>query len=100
MRESKMCRLEVLNPAGKIQKVDKKTLAPRPASLEGKRVGLVYNLKSGGDALLSRTAELLKEKYNVAEANWFKRACCVEPPEGYIESAAEGSDVVVAAAAD
>ncbi len=100
MSDSEMFRLEVLNPAGKIQKAEKKTLAPRPTSLDGKRVGLVYNLKSGGDTLLTRTAELLKEKYNVAEVNWFKRACCVEPPEGYIEGAAEGSDVVVAAAAD
>ena len=100
MSDKEMVRLEVLNPAGSIQKADKKTLAPRPASLEGKKLGLVYNLKSGGDALLERTAQLLKERCGVAEINWFKRACCVEPPEGYIESAAEWSDVVVAAAAD
>jgi hypothetical protein len=93
-------RLEVLNPAGNTQKAKKKTLASRPASLDGKRLGLVYNLKTGGDTLLTRASELLQEKYNIADVNWFKRACCVEPPEGYIDSAAEGSDVVVAAAAD
>jgi hypothetical protein len=100
MSNADAVRLEVLNPAGEIQKADKKTLAPRPASLKGKKLGLIYNLKSGGDVLLTRTAELLKERYDIGEVKWFKRACCVEPPEGYIESAAEWSDVAVAAASD
>jgi len=95
-----MVTLEVLNPAGQIAKIEKKPLASRPASLDGKRIGLVYNLKTGGDTLLARTAELLKERYKIADVNWYSRACCMEPPEGYIGSAAEGSDVVVAAAAD
>jgi hypothetical protein len=100
MSSADTVRLEVLTPAGGIQRADKKTLAPRPASLKGKKLGLIYNLKSGGDVLLTRTAELLKERYDIGEVKWFKRACCVEPPEGYIESAAEWSDVAVAAASD
>jgi hypothetical protein len=100
MSEVEMVKLEVLNPSGAIQKADKKTLASRPGSLQGRKLGLIYNLKSGGDVLLTRTAELLKEKYDIGEVKWFKRACCVEPPEGYIESAAEWSDVAVAAASD
>ena len=100
MEGSSVVRLEVLNPAGEAEKVDKKTLAPRPASLDGKRVGLVYNQKTGGDVLLTRTAELLKERFRDVEFDWFSRACCVAPPEGYIENAVKGSDVAVAAAAD
>ncbi|MFC1910541.1 hypothetical protein ACFLXC_04570 [Chloroflexota bacterium] len=95
-----MVKLEVLNPSGKIQKVDKRPLAPRPSSLDGKRIGLVYNLKTGGDTLLARTAELLKERYKIKEVSWYKRPCCMAPPEGYIEDAAAGSDVIIAAAAD
>jgi len=100
MEGSSVVRLEVLNPAGEAEKVEKRALAPRPSSLDGKRVGLVYNLKTGGDALLTRTAELLKERFRGVELNWFSRACCVAPPEGYIENAAKGSEVAVAAAAD
>lgn len=95
-----MERLEVLNPAGKVVKVEKKALAHRPSTLDGKRLGLVFNLKPGGEILLARTVELLKERYKIKEVNSFNRACCVEPPEGYIESAAKGSDIVVAASAD
>lgn len=95
-----MVRLEVLNPAGKVMKVEKKPLAPRPSTLEGKRLGLVFNLKPGGEILLTRTAELLKERFKIKEVNWFSRPCCVAPPEGYIEGAAKGSDIAVAASAD
>ena len=50
--------------------------------------------------MLTRTAELLKERFRDVEFDWFSRACCVAPPEGYIENAAKGSEVAVAAAAD
>ena len=99
MESSSTVRLEVLNPAGEVRKIGAKTLAPRPVSLDGKRVGLVYNKKIGGDVLLARTAELLKERFKDIEVTWFSRVCCVAPPEGYIESAVRGSDVAVAAAA-
>jgi hypothetical protein len=95
-----MVKIEVLNPAGRIAKIEKKPLAPRPPSLDGKRIGLVFNLKTGGDTLLARTAELLKERYKIADVKWFSRPCCMAPPPGYIEGAAEGSDVVIGAAAD
>ncbi|MFC1861633.1 hypothetical protein ACFLYL_05130 [Chloroflexota bacterium] len=92
-------QLKVLNPAGKVKKIGEKTLAHRPATLDGKRVGLVYNKKIGGDVLLARTAELLQERFKDVEVNWFSRVCCVAPPEGYIESTIKGSDVAVAASA-
>jgi len=92
--------LKVLNPAGQIAKIEKRPLAPRPSTLDGKRLGLVYNLKTGGDTLLAKTVELLQERYKIKEVNWYSRPCCMEPPEGYIEDAAKGSDVIIAAAAD
>ena len=99
-QKSSVVCLEVLNPAGEVEAVAKKALAPRPGTLDGKRLGLIFNQKPGGAVLLERTAELLKERYKIAEVNWFSRVCCVAPPEGYIESAVKGSDVAVAAAAE
>ena len=93
-------RLEVLNPAGEVAKVGKKTLAPRPGSLDGNRVGLVFNNATGGDVLLARTAELLEERFKDVAVNWFSRLGSAAPPEGYIENVVRGSDVAVAAAAD
>jgi hypothetical protein len=92
--------LEILNPAGRRMLVEGKRLAPRLGSLNGKRAGLVYNQKSGGDVLLARTAELLKERFKDLEVTWFSRACCKPPPEGYIADVVKGSDFAVAAAAD
>ncbi|MFC2069185.1 hypothetical protein ACFLTP_09315 [Chloroflexota bacterium] len=91
--------LKVLNPAGEA-KVHKKASATRFDSLDGKRLGLVYNRKPRGDVLLARTAELLKTRFKDIDVTWFDRECCKPPSEAYIEAAAKGSDVVVAAAGD
>ena len=58
--------LEVLNPEGKIVKKGK-TLAPRPETLEGKKIGLVWNGKPNGDKLLNEVGKLLKERYPTVE---------------------------------
>ena len=91
--------LRVLTPAGQTA-IEEKKPASHVDSLDGKRLGLVYNQKPGGDNLLARTAELFQERFKDVEVNWFSRECCQEPPTGFIEAAVKGSDVVVAAAAD
>lgn len=91
--------LKVLNPAG-AAKVAKGTGAPRVGSLDGKRIGLIYNQKPQGDVLLQRTAELLKERFKNVEITLYSRQCCEPPPEGYIEAAVKGSDVAIGAAGD
>jgi hypothetical protein len=58
--------LEVLNPEGKIIKKGK-SLAPRLETLEGKKIGLVWNGKPNGDKLLNEIGDLLKERYPTAE---------------------------------
>ncbi|MBI2153959.1 MAG: hypothetical protein HYU24_09670 [Candidatus Rokubacteria bacterium] len=55
-------RLEVLNPqAATIEHTAK--AAHRPPDLRGKRVGLYWNLKAGGDHALTRTAERLGQRF-------------------------------------
>ncbi len=57
-----MARLEVLNPVA--QTVEQSVPpAPRLSDLAGKRIGLYWNMKSGGDLALDRTEELLKERF-------------------------------------
>ncbi|HEV7653048.1 MAG TPA: hypothetical protein VGP26_33245 [Actinophytocola sp.] len=57
-----MEKLEVLNPVADVVKTEA-TPAPRPASLEGKTLGLFWNCKPGGNHALRKAAELLQGKY-------------------------------------
>ena len=57
---------ELVNPAGVI-KIKPIELAPRISSLEGKTIGLKWNMKPGGNIFLDRIAELLKEKFPTAK---------------------------------
>ncbi len=52
---------ELVNPAGVIKVIPIK-MAARINSLEGKTIGLKWNMKPGGNIFLDRIAELLKEK--------------------------------------
>ena len=57
-----MATLEVLNP---VAEAEEKFIPPasRVNDLSGKRVGLYWNMKSGGDVALDRIETLLKERY-------------------------------------
>ncbi len=55
-------RLEVLNPQA--QTIEQTVKPPnRPTDLKGKRIGLYWNLKAGGDHALTRAAELLSQHF-------------------------------------
>ncbi len=55
-------RLEVLNPQAQTIEQTVKP-ANRPIDLRDKRIGLYWNLKSGGDHALTRAAELLSQRF-------------------------------------
>ena len=57
-----MAKLEVLNP---VAEAEEKFIPPasRVTDLSGKRVGLYWNMKSGGDVALDRIEALLKERF-------------------------------------
>jgi hypothetical protein len=57
---------ELVNPAGVI-KVTPIEMAARINTLEGKTIGLKWNMKPGGNIFLDRVAELLKEKFPSAK---------------------------------
>lgn len=55
-------RLEILNPQAQTVEQTVKP-ANRPSDLRGKRIGLYWNLKAGGDYALARAAELLSQRF-------------------------------------
>ena len=57
-----MAELKVLNPAARSLENTIEP-APRVADLNGKRVGLYWNMKDGGDVALRRVEERLRERY-------------------------------------
>ena len=65
-------KLQVLNPVAESPSTGENIpLAPRLTSLEGKRIGLFWNLRSGGDAALKRVEELLKTKFSKFETKLY-----------------------------
>src|SRR5262249_35822257 len=60
-RSPAMMSLEVLNPVA-LSEGDVKAsgAAPRPASLDGLRLGLIWNAKRGGDVALVKAGQLIQ----------------------------------------
>ena len=57
-----MTRLVVANPIAQ-STVQAIAPAPRLTDLNGKTIGLYWNIKAGGDAALDRTEQVLGERY-------------------------------------
>jgi hypothetical protein len=75
--------------------------APRPASLEGKRVGLIENTKFNSDRLLGKIGDILKTEYGAAETRmWRKRNSSVPAHQEIIEELKRTCDVMVAGIGD
>jgi hypothetical protein len=92
--------LEVLNPEGKIKKKGK-TLAPRLETLEGKKIGLVWNGKPVGDKLLYEIGKLLKERYPTAETAFHRVSFSGRKlPPGELEAIANDVDAGVFTSGD
>lgn len=58
--------LEVLNPRGEIAPPPTLTPTPRVGDLAGKKIGIYWNGKSGGNNFWDVAEELLKEKFPTA----------------------------------
>ncbi len=58
--------LKVLNPtAGPAR--GKSGVAPRPATLDDRTIGVIWNGRAYGDRILSETLDILKQRYRVRE---------------------------------
>lgn len=74
------------------------TLAERPASLEGKTLGLLWNAKANGDVALKRAGELLSERIPSLTVKFYSGNLPCSPE--LLKRAAAESDVVIACTAD
>jgi hypothetical protein len=92
-------RIEVLNPVAEMpsasQNVDP---APRPPSLDGKRVGLYWNYKAGGNYALERVDEEIKARFKEVGVKLFPSPRPV--PQETLDAVKRECDVVVGATGD
>jgi hypothetical protein len=74
--------------------------APRPASLNGKRVGLLINTKLNARPFLEEVGRLLTEQYGVTVSTRTKQNFAVPETEDVIKEMAATSDVIVTGVGD
>src|ERR1700748_215157 len=74
--------------------------APRPASLRGKRVGLLINTKQNARPFLQEVGRRLREKYGVSHAERTKVNFAVPEPEDVVKELAAAADVIVTGVGD
>lgn len=75
-------------------------LSPRPDSLSGKRIGLLWNAKVNADIYLRRIGELIGERYDGVEFVWRAKPTASKPMEPDVLAAMSGCDLVVTAFGD
>ena len=94
-----MYQLNVLNPVAPVLgEVNATPLAPRPSSLEGKTIGLVWNGKANGDVALKRAGELLQERLPGVSVKFYSGA--LPTPEFIMDQAKQEVDVAICCTAD
>jgi len=92
--------IELLDPTAEVT-TQGIAYVDRPASLEGKRVGLIDNTKFNSDRLLERIGAILKAEYGVAETRMFrKHNASVPAHEEIIVELRKGFDAMVAGVGD
>jgi len=92
----------VLSPEGKAQTSAAKVASvPQFADLRGKVVGFLDNSKPNADKLAERFAELLKEKYGVANLITRRKLTAQQgAPKRYLDELASQTDFVICGLGD
>src|ERR1700750_2745582 len=74
--------------------------APRPASLQGKRVGLLINTKQNARPFLDEVGRLLEDRYGVTLTKRTKVNFAVPEPENVIKELVAENDVIITGVGD
>ena len=92
--------VQLLDPTAK-PRDDEKPLAPRPAELRGKRVGILDNTKSNADILMRHMATMLCEQYGAADVvHRRKTHAAIGATEALLDELAESCDLVILGSGD
>ena len=92
--------LTLVDPAAEIE-TETREIAPRLASLEGKRVALIDNTKHHADTFLAAVRALLETRYGVAGFEYFRKfSASVPTPPEVMERLRRSCDAVVHGVAD
>ncbi|MDA1258554.1 MAG: hypothetical protein O3C10_12050 [Chloroflexi bacterium] len=95
-----MHKLEVLNPVAEQRGVvNSFTASPRPKSLDGLTVGLLWSGTHGGDVALNTAGELIQQRFKNVTVKFYN-GNNYPAPEHIRKQCAEESDVVIGATAD
>jgi hypothetical protein len=92
--------LKVLNPtAGPARGTS--GIAPRPASLDGKTVGVIWNGRAYGDRLILEALDILKQRHHVKDVLFREKPFLGNiAPEPILAEMAAKADVVIAGVGD
>ncbi|HEY7591516.1 MAG TPA: hypothetical protein VH969_00055 [Actinophytocola sp.] len=82
------------------EQTDGPALAERPGTLDGKRIGLLWNAKVNADIYLHRLQELITERHQDVEFVWQAKPTASKPMEPDVLDEMRGCDLVVTAFGD
>jgi hypothetical protein len=93
----------ILDPTGAVTSSAAQPAAPRAprlASLQGKRVGLLINTKQNARPFLEEVGRLLADRYDVTLTQRTKLNFAMPEPENVIKELAAGADVIITGVGD
>jgi hypothetical protein len=90
----------VFDPRGRVE-VERVVPAPRVATLDGLRLGILDNTKWNGNKLLRKTAARLAERYGFAAVNYYRKESFSKSADPTLLAAiAADNDIVLTAIGD
>ncbi len=94
-------KMIALDPRADEVPVEAISMAPRPETLDGKRIGLLFDGRLNGDKLLRMVADLLKEQYETGEVTFRRRPNVSDvSPADLLDELSEKSDATLIAIGD
>jgi len=91
--------LRVFDPTNEMKTAGTK-LAPRPASLRGKTVGIITNAKEGTKGYFSHLDRMLREELGVANVVWRQKSNYSAPADAHIVAEIKDWNAVITGVGD
>jgi hypothetical protein len=90
----------VFDPRGRVD-AERVAPAPRPATLDGLRLGILDNTKWNAGRLLRQTSALLGERARLAAVNYYRKESFAKPADpALLAQIAADNDIVLTAIGD